>query len=58
MTTTTLADSHPDDLPVWARLALAAQGVAFTKVDFWEREEDTQICAYLKPYGHVLLIKR
>lgn len=55
---TTTAGNHPDNMPVWARLALAAQGIDFTRVEGWEDESDTQICAHLTPYGYALLHRR
>lgn len=49
---------HPEDLPVWGRLALMAQEVEFGEVTGWVRESDTRICAYLDSGRYVFLYKR
>lgn len=56
MTTTTLADSHPDDMPVWARLALARTGTAFKAVTAWSKT--TSHTGYAFTTTHAISLSR
>lgn len=40
MYTTTQSPNRPEDLPIWARLALAAKGVPFRRVTHWIGNDD------------------
>lgn len=40
MPTTTVSPNRPEDLPVWARLALAEKGVPFRRVTHWIGSDD------------------
>jgi len=40
MTTTTQSPRRPEDLPIWARLQLAKQGVPFRRVTHWIDSDD------------------
>lgn len=58
MTTIIAASNTPDDLPIWARLNLAAQEIAFDEVTGWEHDTATRICAWLDNGRYVYLYKR
>jgi hypothetical protein len=43
---TSLTPNQPEDMPIWARLQLAALGVPFHKVTHWiQRTDSNQIAA-------------
>lgn len=59
MATTSLAPNRPEDLPIWARLNLMKQAVAFEDVTTWNNETPTRIIAYLdNGFAYVYLYKR
>jgi hypothetical protein len=58
VTTTSLAPNRPDDLPIWARLALIDQDVPIANVLTWNYEKPTRIVAFLNNNRHVFLFRR
>lgn len=54
----TLTSNHPDDLPIWARLNLAAQRVPIADVLTWNHETDRRIIAFLDNGRYVYLYRR